>query len=914
PPGLPPPNPPSPSPPPPSPPPAPPPPSPFPPLPPRATSDCDCSKLVPAPAAGCGPYEAMVNFKSGDRYDTSIAAVKICVPTFGYDPTNNIYKIAFCWNTQCESMKSLRDKPVRAYIDSLDITPATGPNGLANSTVVLTALAPECARSTNIITIKDTGATYKFGTKELLVTVPAPIATLDVDVAIDSTAACDDHWAVTAIVPVSAPLGTTPPIPPASCPCWERTTNGTCPGIKVPILLETVDGDDVIYGQSVMQCIDPANYDIYTGRMAYSYCWRYDCLPPVFATSRFKATCKNLERWNIAKMDGKYLLQMQGTEGVFMTITGHPKNPALPPVVWDTYNHNQWVDLPAGGVGNFTFEYIVESGRDDLSAAVVMDTSPRPPPPPTPPGPPGSSCACPLTPEQTVGGASGVCNSTYATMTVRLESDPTVTFKQCVPWPNFDIIMQEMAWSHCWRYDPCLPKEFYGQAYRVSINEVSKHNIQRIPPAGYELLHFVAPFGMSIETTLKYANGDVAVYNSTQGSPVVAGRKNVITVPSKISNITIEFKIPAVWGIDGLAAAVVMRHISGTDFPFPPSPPSPPPAPPSPPPLPVSAPRVLITTDFLVMANVPLSALLKSSSCALSGYYVTIPIKFYDYLDMPDCSDANRDAFRDKVAKSFNVSDPSTITVSCRYNVPVSQQPILRRLMRAVSRLMQSATGTEPEAEAAVETAVTLKLPVDFPKVVSDGCAMTANMLDSDIKCDASAVTTKPSVSVTLSKSESVVAEGSDPCDDAVSESANLLAALARDAGAAVNSNNLLTTGCKAQRVAGLQDDNGRGASPTPAPTPSDNGAPSNKGLSTGAIAGIVVGAVAGAVLIGFVGIAVRNRMSHDGPVTTVGRDGTLRTTAPRGFGRGRWMTYSMQEKDAQARTGNAPVAGVSRY
>lgn len=27
-------------------------------------------------------------------------------------------------------------------------------------------------------------------------------------------------------------------------------------------------------------------------------------------------------------------------------------------------------------------------------------------------------------------------------------------------------------------------------------------------------------------------------------------------------------------------------------------------------------------------------------------YYVTIPFKFYDYLDMPDCSDSNRDAFK----------------------------------------------------------------------------------------------------------------------------------------------------------------------------------------------------------------------------------------------------------------------------
>lgn len=67
-----------------------------------------------------------------------------------------------------------------------------------------------------------------------------------------------------------------------------------CPLPQVPITLTTLD---VAEGMSLMQCVDPANFDIYTGRMAYSYCWRYACLPDVFATTRFKATCKELERW-----------------------------------------------------------------------------------------------------------------------------------------------------------------------------------------------------------------------------------------------------------------------------------------------------------------------------------------------------------------------------------------------------------------------------------------------------------------------------------------------------------------------------------------------------------------------------------------------------------------------------------------
>lgn len=55
--------------------------------------------------------------------------------------------------------------------------------------------------------------------------------------------------------------------------------------------------------------------------MAYSYCWRYACLPDVFSTNRFKATTTDLERWNIRMMSGgDYKLAMQKTEGVYMKV------------------------------------------------------------------------------------------------------------------------------------------------------------------------------------------------------------------------------------------------------------------------------------------------------------------------------------------------------------------------------------------------------------------------------------------------------------------------------------------------------------------------------------------------------------------------------------------------------------------
>lgn len=235
-----------------------------------------------------------------------------------------------------------------------------------------------------------------------------------------------------------------------------------------------------------------------------------------------------------------------------------------------------------------------------------------------------------------------------------------------------------MAWSYCWRYD-CLRTDFWGKAYTATIEQVraaavcvpavcgiaawgcrrgalgaavwdalcgtpppdlyyicsfrwpynarlltyshqscvqvTKHNIAQMTPARYQLIHFVAPYGMTITTTFYFADAAMApaACNSTVGSPVVSGRVQEVTL-MPLSNLTIQFYIPAVWGIDGMAAAVVLRHIDGTDIPLPPAPPSPPPAPPAPPPLPATEASVLVTTDFLVLASVPVAALTSGSS------------------------------------------------------------------------------------------------------------------------------------------------------------------------------------------------------------------------------------------------------------------------------------------------------------
>ncbi|GIL44854.1 hypothetical protein Vafri_2312 [Volvox africanus] len=668
-----------------------PPPSPKPPPPPPnppPVPNCDCSKIpiFDTTTNACPENNIILRFKEGNnRFDKNLPETKVCVPRFGYDNVTDIYKFAFCWSTSCPVLQHLNNKEFRIYFDNMDLTPALPDNRLAETPLVVTHLTPECAKPTTIVDLVNNVRTYLISTQQKLLQFPKPgLAAMDMDVNV--SAGCNDEWIVFVMVPVHDVGGLTPPIPPAACPCWDTPTNGTCPGIEVPITLRTLD---LPTEETYEQCIDPANYDTRTGRMAFSFCWRYACLPPVFATTRFTATCSELERWNITKMGGNFFLNIQRLEGVQMVAIGHPKNSTIGDIRYDTTDDDTVVQLPDGGFGNITFIYTVPPGFDDLSAAITMDAvGPRPPPPPRAPF---TGCTCPLVPEQTIGGSDGQCNSTYATMTVTFANetekpDSFTAFYQCVPWPNYDILLREMAWSHCWA-KMCLPKIFENASYNVAINQVTKHNIALMPPAKYQLLHFPAPYGMQIYTTLYPVNGSPMEYNSTVGSPVIAGTLQNIDLPA-LSNLTIRYYIPSRWEVDGLAAATVLRMVKGTEVPRPPLPPAPPPAPPAPPPLAVTVARVQITTDFMITANISLEAL--GGGFEYAGKYVTVPIKFYDYQLLPDCTDASIAAYKARVQQALGLSDTSGINVNCRYAVS-TYGGSLRRLLR---RMLVSTTTT----------------------------------------------------------------------------------------------------------------------------------------------------------------------------------------------------------------------------
>ncbi len=75
------------------------------------------------------------------------------------------------------------------------MTPATGPGGLANESVVFTSLAPACAAPTTTAALQQGLGSYKFDSHQKVLSIPAPgLATLDIDVSIANTATCDDDW------------------------------------------------------------------------------------------------------------------------------------------------------------------------------------------------------------------------------------------------------------------------------------------------------------------------------------------------------------------------------------------------------------------------------------------------------------------------------------------------------------------------------------------------------------------------------------------------------------------------------------------------------------------------------------------------------------------------------------------------
>ena len=80
-----------------------------------------------------------------------------------------------------------------------------------------------------------------------------------------------------------------------------------CPYGKALVTLD-VDADgagakDPEY-PTVLQCVDPANFDMFSGEMAISYCWSLGQLPDPFARNAFVIEMADVDYFNIDRMPG----------------------------------------------------------------------------------------------------------------------------------------------------------------------------------------------------------------------------------------------------------------------------------------------------------------------------------------------------------------------------------------------------------------------------------------------------------------------------------------------------------------------------------------------------------------------------------------------------------------------------------
>ncbi len=80
--------------------------------------------------------------------------------------------------------------------------------------------------------------------------------------------------------------------------------------------------------------------------MAYSFCWRYACLPDSFSSSEFTANMSGLAKYNIGRMPGGvvYNATIKATPGVKVDVTAASKTTAVDNVYFNNYGQG----LPTG--------------------------------------------------------------------------------------------------------------------------------------------------------------------------------------------------------------------------------------------------------------------------------------------------------------------------------------------------------------------------------------------------------------------------------------------------------------------------------------------------------------------------------------------------------------------------------------
>ncbi|PNH03010.1 hypothetical protein TSOC_010972 [Tetrabaena socialis] len=675
-----------------------------------ASAVCECPAIA-SPQGTCAHAAGTVPLFWFSRQKDRVVAVQ-CVDAPTIDATTGALVLPICWRRSCV----VEDGSLAS--DDLDLTLANvslpAPFQQSSVGVALTLLKPSCALEAwaEGNPVDDRYNTLLFNEANTVTTPGGGLASCAAHVT--APAMCDDTSAVFMLNAMAVALRETVY---NQCPfhAIPDTANGNadCPAGKVMVFLEVTDKDwrKLDSFATVKQCVDPANYDMFGGEMAISYCWSFGQLPDQFTYLPFRVRMPNVTEYNIQRMPGgswRTLVNRPANPGLQVTLTVNPLLANGPKVV---VTQSGDYTLAGTGVYSVDLEILVPNGLDDQSVSVQMFGPPNPPPP-------SEICPCP-----TALPADGVCPGTTAMLTASLVTNTSVTQRGCVPSPYWDGSKGELMFSHCWRY-LCLGSAFQKQDYFLDLEFTDKYNVASVP-AGEHRLDWFKPKVVDMFLSFKY-NSDrttnptnVAQYSSRNG------QSQTITVPpGGISQMSMRFKVPFNMIYDANSGSVNLNTDPQRLVP------------PPPPPLALTnysytvnrTGSILRSQIFVTgLANASMlnfSAMAAFSSDiqgAVGSYIMNTEVSFPDYSLVKSCTPSDVQAVLNTIAKQRGVS-PDTLSASCEYNYRRPNTTAQLTTVRHHRSLQQAGVVCRPRITIAVT------MPLGGVKVVngSDGTVAAA--------------------------------------------------------------------------------------------------------------------------------------------------------------------------------------------
>ncbi|KAJ9519822.1 hypothetical protein QJQ45_013482 [Haematococcus lacustris] len=596
------------------------------------------------------------------------------------------YSFRLCWSWSCLGSPESFDAAAEVTIVAAAVPMPAESGGLAGGSWQGSFLAPSCASIVASITLTSPPAT-EIPLRGSMVDVPSA-TDWGITYVISTRANCDNQHAA-AMVSRAYPSLPQPVAPRSSCACAAVPgAGGACSGALVLVTLTTLSAAE---GQSLRQCVDPGHFDFSTGNFAFSYCWRYACLSPTFASSDFTATVTDLDRFNVKNMEAgaQYNATIKATAGVVVRVTAQPKEAGASALMFNntgassnaggSFSGN--VTSPPSGISSFTLVITVPVGFDDLSTTVAMELYPGQYLPPAPPAPPGSLCRCPSEPD-----ALGAC-SEGETLALVTRPGSNVTMAQCLYLPSYDVFQQQLVFSTCWRW-ACFSLAFRGptspdtiKPYTITLTNVTKtYNLDKMP-GGLFRLQVLKPTAVNMSVSVYGPGPSPSTFGPWSSTAEVV-------LPPSTSAMDIVIDVPNLDFVDGSRGAIIFQP--SVPLPASPAPTATPPRPPFPPSS-VAANATLLVASFYVLRLIPAQADLDSILANISSYLLTLPLGFTDFSTVPDCSTASRLAFSSNVASSLGLPT-NRVSATCHYGATLQ-----RRRGRALAQICNEAVQLTPQ-------------------------------------------------------------------------------------------------------------------------------------------------------------------------------------------------------------------------